>query len=113
VDFKEIIKRAQEIRKLYAESDKRRLDGEWSRGEYVKAFTADVGALVKLTMAKDGLREVEDVDKKLAHELADCLWSVIIIADKYDIDIEKAFFNTMNELEERASKNELSKSHTL
>lgn len=113
MDFKKIIKRAKEIQKLYAVSDRKRLGEEWQRGEYVKALTADVGALVKLTMAKDGLREVESLDDKLKHELADCLWSIIIIADKYDVDLEKAFLDTMKELEKRAAKDELAKSHSL
>ena len=109
MDFKNVVKRAREIRKLYAQSDKKRLGEEWSRGEYVKAFVGDVGALVKLTMAKDGLRDIKDFDKKLAHEFADILWSVIMLAEMYDIDLEKSFFETMDELEERASKGVLAK----
>ncbi len=112
MDFKKIIERTKEVHKKYVESDKRRLGKEWRRGEYVKAFTADVGDLVKLTMGKDGLRDIENVDKKLAHELADCLYSIIIIAEKYDVELEKAFLETMDELEERASKNELAKTDT-
>lgn len=112
MDFKKIIERTKEVHKKYVESDKRRLGKEWERGEYVKAFAADVGDLVKLTMGKDGLREIENVDKKLAHELADCLYSIIIIAKKYDVDLEKAFLETMDELKERASKNELAKTDT-
>jgi NTP pyrophosphatase (non-canonical NTP hydrolase) len=111
MDFSKIIKRAREIHKLYVESDKRRLGKEWNRGEYVKAFTADVGKLVKLTMAKDGLREMDNIDEKLKHELGDCLWSIIIIADKYNIDLEGSFLETMKELEKRAERNELAKSH--
>lgn len=96
MDFKIIIERAREIFGLYAESDKRRLGQEWHRGEYAKALAADVGALIKLTMAKDGLREMENVDEKLK-----------------EVDLEQAFFETMDELEKRAGKNELTKSHTL
>lgn len=108
-----IINRAKEIQRLYTESDKIRLGKEWDRGDYVKAFAADAGALVKLTMGKDGLRDIDNLDQKMSHELADCLYSVIIIADKYGVNLEKAFTETMKELENRASKNELSKSHSL
>lgn len=109
MDFSKIVERAREIRKLYADSDKKRLGKEWERGEYVKAFVGDVGALVKLTMAKDGLRDIKDIDKRLSHEFADILWSVIILADLYDVDLEKSFFETMDELEERASDGTLAK----
>ena len=53
----------------------------------------------KLITAKEGLREIEDVDDKLEHELADCLWSVLVLADKYNIDLEKSFLKTMKGLE--------------
>lgn len=113
MDFEVIINRVKEIQKLYAQSDKRRLGKEWDRDDYVKAFAADVGALVKLTMGKDGLRDIDNLDEKMSHELADCLYSVIVIADKYGVDLEKSFTETMNELENRASKDELTKSHSL
>jgi NTP pyrophosphatase (non-canonical NTP hydrolase) len=37
----------------------------------------------------------------VAHELSDCLWSIIVLAEKYDIDLEAAFIKTMNELDNR------------
>jgi len=37
----------------------------------------------------------------LEHELADVLWSVIVIADRCGIDLETAFARTMDELGER------------
>lgn len=113
MDFQDIIKRTKEVWKLYVQSDKKRLGKEWDRGEYAKALAADVGALVKLTMAKDGLREVKDVDEKMRHELADCLWCLIIIAEKYGVNLEEAYLETMKELEKRASKGALAKSYSL
>ncbi len=59
---------------------------------------------MKLVMAKEGLRDIENVDEKLAHKLADCLWSVLVLAKKYDIDLEQSFIKTMNELEKRINK---------
>lgn len=113
MNFQKVIDRYNEIKKLYTESDKKKFGKEWPRQEFVRAFVGDVGELVKLTMGKDGFREIVDIDKKLAHELADCLYSVLIIAEKYDIDLEKAFIETMDELEKRATKGELAKSHSL
>ncbi len=113
MDFKEILKRNRQVMQLYIDSDNRRLGHEWHRGEYAKALAADVGALIKYTMAKDGLREVENIDQKLKHEIGDVLSCLMFVADKYDIDIEKAYLETMDELEDRAKKFELAKSHTL
>lgn len=52
-------------------------------------------------MAKEGLRHMENIDEKLGHELADCLWSILVIADKYDINLENEFLKTMDDLEKR------------
>ena len=42
---------------------------------------------------------IENSREKLEHELADCLWSVIILADLHEIDLEKSFVATMDELQ--------------
>ena len=52
-------------------------------------------------MAKKGFRSYEDLDKKLAHELADCLYSIIVIADELGIELEKGFLETMSEIESK------------
>lgn len=65
----------------------------------MQGFVVDVGDLMKLVMAKAGARRVDDVDRKLAHELSDCLWSVLVLARLYDLDLEKEFLQTMAELE--------------
>ena len=61
-------------------------------------FLGDVGDLAKLVQGKAGVRPRADLDGALAHELADCLWSVIVLADCYDVDLEQAFTSTMDEL---------------
>ncbi|HUD05781.1 MAG TPA: MazG nucleotide pyrophosphohydrolase domain-containing protein [Candidatus Saccharimonadales bacterium] len=64
-------------------------------------FVGDVGGLSKIIMAKHGLRAMDDVDTKLAHELSDCLWSVLVLANKYKVDLTSEFQKTMNELDAR------------
>lgn len=67
----------------------------------MEGFVGDVGDLTKLIMAKEGLREVENVDEKLTHELSDCLWSILVFADKYNVNLEDSFMKTMAEVENR------------
>ena len=71
----------------------------WSREEVMQGFVGDVGDLMKLVMAKNGVRSADDLDTKLAHELADCLWSILTLARLYDVDLEKEFFATMSGIE--------------
>ena len=54
---------------------------------------------MKLMMAKDGVRSAEQLDSRLRHEFGDCLWSLLVLADSYGVDLEDAFGDTMNHLE--------------
>lgn len=101
MEFKDLIKQALAIRNKYAEFEKKQYGREWSGEELMLGFMKDTGDLAKLIQAKEGVRSVDDVDEKLAHELSDCLWSIIILADKYRVDLETSFVKTMKELEIR------------
>src|SRR3989344_7428500 len=99
MEFKDVIKRAQEIQKAYRIFNKQQKHRVWGVPEYVQGLVGDVGDMMKLVMAKENFLHSDKVDKKLAHELSDCLWSIIIIAKELEIDIEKEFLANMNELE--------------
>ncbi len=64
-----------------------------------------IGDLVKLVLAQSGRRTIPDAESKLAHELADCLWSIIVLADAHGVDLEQAFLQTMDDLENHIKKN--------
>jgi NTP pyrophosphatase (non-canonical NTP hydrolase) len=101
VEFAALLERAQAIRRRYAELEQARFGREWTTEELMLGFVKDVGDLALLVQAKEGVRDAEDVDGRLAHELADCLWSVLAIAGRYDVDLQQAFAETMDELETR------------
>ncbi len=97
-DLKDLQKRALEIRAKYAELNVKDGHDQWNAKEYMMGFVGDVGDLTKLVMAQENLRHIEGADAKLAHELSDCLWSVLVLAKQYNIDLEKEFLKTMDEL---------------
>lgn len=101
MNLQDLIERARVIRLKYAEFETARNGREWSGEELALGFVGDVGDLMKLIQAKEGIRSADNVDDALAHELSDCLWSVIVLADKYGVDLEKSFNKTMDQLEER------------
>ncbi len=101
MEFEKIEDKALEIRRKYAELEEKKHRKSWKAPELMLGFMGDVGDLAKLVTAKEGLREIDNVDEKIKHELADCLWSVIVLANEYNIDIEKAFLKTMDELDVR------------
>lgn len=98
MQFSELIKRVKEVRESFREQEG---DHVWGATEHMQGFVGDVGDLTKLVMAKSGYRNFENLDDKLAHELADCLYSIVILADDLGIDLESAFVKTMDEVEKR------------
>lgn len=99
MEFAELIVRAMEIRQQYAEMETTRYGRAWSLEELALGFVGDVGDLSKLLMAHVGVRNIPDVEQKLAHELADCLWSLLVLSQKVGVDLECAFLRTMDDLE--------------
>lgn len=100
-DIKDLTQKAMYIRQKYNELNQADGHKKWDGVDYLAGFMGDMGNLAKLVMAKEGRRRGEDVDQKLSHELGDCLWSLLVLANYFDVDIEKAFNGTMEELEER------------
>jgi NTP pyrophosphatase (non-canonical NTP hydrolase) len=102
----ELSVRAMEIRKQFAELEKSRWGREWKVEDIALGLAGDVGDLVKLIQSKEGLRPpLEDIDARLAHELADCMWCLFVIANKYGLNLERAFMGTMAELEAWIERN--------
>lgn len=92
--------RARAVRSRYAAMEAARYGRSWNHEELMLGFLGDVGDLAKLVQGRAGVRPREHLDEALAHELADCLWSVMSIADAYDVDLEAAFTATMASLDE-------------
>ncbi|MEE1823799.1 MazG nucleotide pyrophosphohydrolase domain-containing protein [Streptomyces sp. BE20] len=103
MDLSEITARAMRVHGLYDELNEARRGRTWDRQDFVLGFVGDVGDLAKLTQAADGVRSAPPGARDLGHELADCLWSVVVIADLYGVDLEAAFTTTMRHLEESIS----------
>jgi NTP pyrophosphatase (non-canonical NTP hydrolase) len=99
MELQDLMRRALEIRRQYAEQERASYGRAWAAEEIALGFVGDVGDLAKLVVACAGVRAIPDARAKLAHELADCLWSVLVLADVYGIDLEQAFLRTMHELE--------------
>ena len=97
--FKDLSDRAWRVRQLYAALETARHGRSWTAQEVALGLVGDVGDLAKLVQAEAGVRDIPDVPKKLAHELADCLWSVMTLARLYEVDLEASFLSTMDELE--------------
>jgi NTP pyrophosphatase (non-canonical NTP hydrolase) len=94
-DIIKLQQRAMEIKRRYDELNKVQEGQPRDAKKMAHGFKKDVEDLVDILEAK------KLDQRKLSHELADCLWSVLVIARKVDVDIERAFWTTMLELDNR------------
>lgn len=103
--FSDLTKQSLVVRDHYDELQLADGQQKWDVNDRMAGFVGDVGDLSKLVMARKGVRRgPDDIDAALAHELADCLWSVMVISDELGIDLEQAFTKTMEELHVRIEK---------
>ncbi len=104
MDFNQIQKLAIKVKDKYRKLEIARMGREWNVSELTEGFVGDAGSLMKLVMAKEGKRIIENVDERLKEEISDCLWAIICIADKLNINIEKSFSEKMYILEKRIDR---------
>ncbi len=94
MDIKHYQKRALEIREKYKRLEINQNGKEWTTRELINGFLEDVKELILLS-------ENNSSEDKISHEISDCLWSVLVLADKFDIDLDNTFMDNMNKLEEK------------
>ncbi len=82
MELKQLQQKALEIADQYKQLNRTQGRPDWSAAEYMQAFVGDVGDLAKLVMAKNNFRTIENHDQKIAHELSDCLWAILVLAKK-------------------------------
>lgn len=98
--FSDLQQMALSLNELYEQLETKRYGRVWSTEELALGFVGDVGDLAKLIQAHAGVRTIEDAHSKLGHELADCLWSIIVIANKCGVDLEAQFVKNVNEIQD-------------
>jgi NTP pyrophosphatase (non-canonical NTP hydrolase) len=100
MQFSAMKDRALAVRSRYHEHEQRTYGRAWSTTDLALGLVGDVGDLAKLIQAHEGVRDVENASVALEHELADVLWSLIVLADRCDVDLEASFVRTMKSLED-------------
>ncbi|MDN3241737.1 MazG nucleotide pyrophosphohydrolase domain-containing protein [Glycomyces tritici] len=75
----------------------------WSGLDLALGFVGDAGDLMRQVQVAENVRSYPGGREALEHELADCLWSVLMLADRYGVDLAAAFENTTTQLEARVS----------
>lgn len=98
MNFSDLEKAALQLNVLYEELETKRWGRIWTTEELALGFVGDVGDLAKLIQAHAGVGDIDDCKAKLGHELSDCLWSIIVLANKCGIDLQAEFVRNTKEL---------------
>jgi NTP pyrophosphatase (non-canonical NTP hydrolase) len=92
MDLTEASETARRVRALYHRLEERQEGGAWSAKDDMLGLVNDVGTLSRLVMATGGQWAPEgDVPAQLRDKLAECLWWVLVLADRLDVDITDAY----------------------
>lgn len=92
--FREVMERSNQIRKLYHQLEIQYHEKEWTVEEDALAFLTDAGLVGRLTMSQQGRWPVNgDTLPELEHKLGECMWWLIVLADRMHIDISEAMEN--------------------
>lgn len=99
MELQKIIHRAMDLRHQYEVKETSLYGASSTIMDIAEGFAGDVKNLVKLIEAEGGQREIANSREKLEAHLAHCLWSVVVLAQKHNVDLETAFMEAMDRQE--------------
>jgi NTP pyrophosphatase (non-canonical NTP hydrolase) len=99
MEFQKIIHRAMDLRRQYKIKETNLYGSPSTSLNIAEGFAGDVNNLVKLVMAEHGQRQIANSKEKLDAQLAHCLWSVVVLANMHNVNLENSFMEAMDRLE--------------
>lgn len=98
--FSEAINRSIKIRELYHQLERQHHEKEWTIEEDALAFLTDAGLVGRLTMSHQGRWPKDgETTPELEHKLGECIWWLITLADRMNIDINEALHKFLTKTE--------------
>jgi hypothetical protein len=95
-----LIKRSTRIRDQYHKMEKQYHGSEWTIEEDALAFLTDAGLVGRLTMAQQRRWPISGNEaSQLEHKLSECIWWLLVLAVRMDIDIMKSLDEFLTNLE--------------
>jgi NTP pyrophosphatase (non-canonical NTP hydrolase) len=99
MEFQKIIHRAMDLRRQYEIKETNLYGSPSTSVNIAEGFAGDVNNLVKLVEAEHGQRQIANSKEKLDAQLAHCLWSVVVLANMHNVNLENSFMEAMDRLE--------------
>lgn len=102
MEFNKVVDRSIQIRKCYHQLEKTIHHNEWTIEEDALAFLTDAGLVGRLTMSKQGRWPTDkDPTLELESKIAESMWWLIVLAQRMNIDIEKAMEHFLTQTEKK------------
>lgn len=100
MNFSEVVERSVQIRELYHNLERAYHKKEWTVEEDALAFLTDAGLVGRLTMSQQGRWPVNgETIPQLEHKLGECIWWIIVLSERMNIDINEALENFLAKTE--------------
>lgn len=104
MNFTEAVERSIKIRKQYHDLEHKYHEKEWTVEEDALAFLTDAGLVGRLTMSQQGNWPTNgETESELEHKLGECIWWVIVLAKRMNIDISEALEKFLSKTEKNLS----------
>lgn len=93
--------RAIDVRRRFREFETATYGREWTTADLISGLVTDVGDLAAAVQRVEGIRPArqEAPIDEVRHELGDCLWVLLVLANRFQIDLGDAFQSTMDGVE--------------
>jgi hypothetical protein len=102
INFNEATLRSVQIRNSYHKLERQYHEKEWTVEEDALAFLTDAGLVGRLTMSQQGRWPTKgNPVPELEHKLGECMWWLIILADRMNIDMGEALENFLSRTEKQ------------
>jgi NTP pyrophosphatase (non-canonical NTP hydrolase) len=99
MELQKLINRAMDLRHQYEKKETQLYGSPSTDEDIAQGFLGDVNNLLKLIQAQHGKGQTANSTEKLGSQLAHCLWSVIVLSKMHNVDVEQAFMEAMDRLE--------------
>ena len=97
--------RSKKIRQVYHQLELKHHGSKWTTEEDALAFLTDAGLVGRLTMARQNRWPIENGKAHdLEHKLGECMWWLIVLADRMEIDAATALNSFLTKTEGQLKK---------
>ncbi|WP_373746074.1 hypothetical protein [Neisseria dentiae] len=102
--FKQLLAQAERIRQGYHRLEEQHHGSRWTVEEDALAFLTDAALVGRLTMAQQQRWPASNSEGQLEHKLAECVWWLMVLAKRTDIDLAAELDKFMGETESRVCR---------